>query len=558
MGILSLSSLRHRLFAAQSFISWRLCARGLFCLLALSGTRPLWASFTLVGNGVVTQLPTGLSTIDTLSGAVVDSSGNLYVADTSSNEIIEIAPNGAASVLSITGLGSPGLISPCGLAMDSSGNLYIADTGNSRIVEVSPAGAGSVISVSSITLNAPQGVAVDVSGNIYISDTGNSRIIKIPFGGTAAVFTISSLTSPSVLSNQRGIAVDPLGNLYIADTGNSRVVKVSSTGTAGTPLTTAAGTALNGPSGVAVGNNGMLYVADTNTTEYSNPTPGRVVLVDSQENSSELLTGYPVFNSPRGIAVTPMGNLYVTDNGGTANAGRVQSFQSYMINYQDPFVSSVGFGHVQLGGASTSITIPFDVGMGVTLSSIGVYTSGAQNLDFTIANDSTCVTGSVYGQNTDCTIDVTFSPTAAGLRNGALVVNTTTYSFDGAALRDSRRACGGDIPGSRQRFSVLGARLSALRSRRQWTEGGNIYVTNYGSNTVTKIPAGGGAGVTVSTGSFTLSQPTGVALDAVGDLFIADYGNSRIIENPPRRNCRTVRDQRPESVNRPAHGTVFR
>ena len=79
------------------------------------------------------------------------------------------------------------------MTIDSSGNLYIADTGHNRIVEVSPAGAGSVISTPSITLNAPQGVAVDVSGDIYISDTGNSRIVKIPSGGTAAVFTISGL-----------------------------------------------------------------------------------------------------------------------------------------------------------------------------------------------------------------------------------------------------------------------------------------------------------------------------------------------------------------------------
>ena len=106
MAILSLSFLRHRYFAAQPFASWKVCARVLLCLLALSGTQPLWA-ITLVGNGVVTQLPTGLSTIDTLSGAVLDFSGNLYVSDSSSNEIIEIAPDGVTtSTLSITGLGT--------------------------------------------------------------------------------------------------------------------------------------------------------------------------------------------------------------------------------------------------------------------------------------------------------------------------------------------------------------------------------------------------------------------------------------------------------------------
>jgi len=498
------------------------------CLGLLWPAQHAWASFTLVPNGVVKQLPTGLSTIDTLSGAVLDYSGNLYVADTSSNEILVIAPNGVTtSVLAITGLGSPGLVSPTGLAIDGSGNLYVADTGNSRIVKISSSRAASVISTSSIALNAPQGVAVDVSGDIFISDTGNSRIIKIPSGGAAAVFTITNL-SP-VLSNQRGIAVDPSGNLYIADTGNSRAVKVSSAGVAGTPLTTVAGTALNGPSGVAVGNNGMFYVADTNTAENSNPTPGRVVIVDSQGNSSELLTGYPVFNSPRGIAVSPMGALYVIDNGGTANAGRVQLFQSYRINYQDPFVSSVGFGHVQLGNAGTSITIPFDVGMGVTLSSIGVYTSGTPNLDFTIANDSTCVTGSAYGSNTDCTIDVTFSPTAAGLRRGALVVSTSSYSLTVPLYGTADAPVVALTPSV---ASVVNIGSSTLSSPFQAAVdgAGNTYVTNYGGNTVTKIPAGGGTGTTVSTGSFTLSQPTGVAVDVAGNLFIGDYGNNRIIE----------------------------
>lgn len=497
-------------------------------LLLMGASHPAWASFSLVANGVVTQLPTGLSTIDTLSGAVLDLNGNLYVADSSSNEIIKIAADQVTtSVLSITGLGTPTLSSPRGLAIDSSGNLYIADTGHNRIVEVSASGAGSVISTSAITLNAPQGVSVDVSGDIYISDTGNSRIVKIPTGGTAAVFSISGL-SP-VLSNQRGLAIDPQGNLYIADTGNSRVVKVSSTGTAGTILTTAAGTALDGPSGVAVGNNGVLYIADTNTTEDGNPTPGRVVIVDSQGNARELLTGYPVFNSPLAVAVSPMGKLYVLDNGGTANAGRVQSFQSYTIDTSDSFTSSVGFKNVQLGSAGTSITIPFDVGSGITLPSIKIYTAGTQNLDFTIANDSTCVTGSTYANNTDCTVDVTFSPTATGLRKGALVLN---YGYGSLtvplyAVADAPVAA---ITPSVASVINIGSTTLSSPFQAAVDGAGNTYVTNYGSNIVVKIPAGGGTGTAVSTGSFTLSQPTGVAVDASGNLFIADYGNSRIVE----------------------------
>jgi sugar lactone lactonase YvrE len=526
MAIFDLSCLRRRCFASQPFIS----SRVLLCLLALSGAQPLWAIFTLHTNGVVTQLPIGLSTIDTLSGAVVDFSGNLYVADTSSNEIIKIAPDQVTtSVLSITGL-SPALTSPTGLAIDSSGNLYIADTGNNRIVEVSSSGSASVISTSSITLNAPQGVAVDVSGDIFISDTGNSRIVKVPSGGTASVFTITNLIP--VLSNQRGIAVDPLGNLYIADTGNSRVIKVSSTGTAGTSLTTVDGTALDAPSGVAVGNNGVLYVADTNTTENGNPTPGRIVIVDSQGNPSELLTGSPVFNSPRAVAISPMGNLYVIDSGGTANAGRVQSFQTFTIDPSNNFTSSVGYKNVQLGSAGTSLTIPVSLGIATTLTAISVYTAGTQNLDFTVANDSTCAAGTT---STDCTIDVTFSPIAAGLRNGALVVSyTSTMGLPSGNLTIPLYAIADSpvVALSPGVASVINIGSTSLSNPFQSAVdgAGNTYVTNYSSNKVVKIPAGGGSGTTVNTGSFTLSQPTGVALDASGDLFIADYGNSRIIE----------------------------
>ena len=386
------------------------------------------------------------------------------------------------------------------------------------------------MSTASITLNAPQGVAVDVSGNIFISDTGNSRIIKVPSGGTAAVFTITGL-SPG-LSNQRGIAVDTLGNLYVADTGNSRVVKVNSTGTAGTPLTTVAGVAVDGPSGVAIGNNGVLYVADTNATIGGNPTPGRVVIVDSQGNSSQMLVGAPVFNSPRAVAVNPTGAVYVVDNGGTSNAGRVQSFQSLTIDTSNNFTSSVGFGHVQLGSAGTNITVPFSFGIATTLTSISAYTAGTQNLDFTIANDSTCGAGTT---STDCTVDVTFSPTGPGLRKGMLAVSyTSTMSLPSGTLYVPIFGFA-DAPVAALNPSVasvvtLGSTSLSSPFQTAVDGAGNTYVSNYGANTVVKIPAGGGTGTAVNTGSFTLSQPTGIALDASGNLFIADYGNSRIIE----------------------------
>jgi DNA-binding beta-propeller fold protein YncE len=520
MAIFELSSFHRRCFASPPFAAFKWLA----CLLILLSTQPLW-SFSVVSSGVVSPLA-GNSLIGTPSGVVVDFNGNTYVADTTNSQILKIIRDGAtASPLAISGL-SPALSSPGGLAIDSSGNLYIADTGNSRIVEVSPSGAASVISTSSITLNAPQGVAVDPSGNLFISDTGNSQVVKVASGGTASVFTITGLST--ALSNQRGIAADPLGNLYVADTGNSRVVKVSSAGAAGTPLTTAAGTALSGPSGVAIGNNGVLYVADTNT-ESGHPTPGRIVIVNSQGTPSELLTGFPVFNSPSAVAVDSMGKIYVVDNGGTANTGRVQSFQSFTIDPSDTFTTSVGFGHVPLSsGTPAGIPLPFAVGLDTTLTSVSIYTAGTQNLDFTIANDSTCAPGIT---STPCIVDVTFSPTAAGLRTGALVLTYESGSLTVPLFGIADAPVSALSPGV---ATVLNIGSAALSSPFQSAvdAAGNIYIANYGNNTIVKIPSAGGSGTTVSTGSYTLSRPTGVALDAAGNLFIADYGNSRIIKVP--------------------------
>ena len=87
----------------------------------------------------------------------------------------------------------PGLFSsPQGVAVDSSGNVYVADTANSRIQQITSAGVVSTLAGSgtpgykdatgtAAQFHHPIGVAVDSSGNLYVADTGNHTIRKIEY-----------------------------------------------------------------------------------------------------------------------------------------------------------------------------------------------------------------------------------------------------------------------------------------------------------------------------------------------------------------------------------------
>jgi sugar lactone lactonase YvrE len=236
-------------------------------------------------------------------GIAVDASGNLYIADTgnsrvrmvsTSGTIITVAGNGTAAFSGDGGSAiSASLCFPFGVAVDTTGNLYIADTNNRRIRKVSangiittvagggtngPGDSGPATSASLF----PKGVAVNAAGDLLIADTGNSLIRKVTSGGAIAtvagnwIASFSGDGGPATsasLCTPFAVAIDASGNIFIGDTCNNRIRKVS----AGGIVTTLAGNgaagfsgdggpavsaSMNSPRGVAVDSSGNVFFAD--------------------------------------------------------------------------------------------------------------------------------------------------------------------------------------------------------------------------------------------------------------------------------------------------------
>ncbi|MGN4155834.1 NHL repeat-containing protein, partial [Burkholderia gladioli] len=189
-------------------------------------------------------------------GVTVDGSGNVYVADTLNSTIRKISSTGSVSTVAGTA-GSTGSTdssgasarfnTPQGIAVDSSGNLYVADTGNNTLREVSSTGVVSTLagngiagsadgSGSAARFNGPTGVAVDSGGYLYVADTYNSAIRKISPAGAVTTLAgglssgaVDGVGTAAKFNYPGSVALDSSGYLYVGDTFNN-TIRVISTG----------------------------------------------------------------------------------------------------------------------------------------------------------------------------------------------------------------------------------------------------------------------------------------------------------------------------------------
>ena len=288
--------------------------------------------------------------------AAIDSSGNIFVADSSADNIRMVTPAGVVTTIAgLTGIigstdatGSAARFkSPWGVAVDAAGNLFVADTNNYTIRKIAPGGVVTTIAGLAGTKGStngtgaaarfmqPYGIVVDPSGNLFVADTGANTIRKITAGGvvstlagTAGTQGSTDGTGPAARFTQpTGLGIDAAGNLYVSDHDNYTIRKVTPAGV----VTTLAGLAqnpgdtdgvgsaarLNSVYGITVDGNGNVYACEYNQSTIRKISPagavttiaGRAGLGSSQDGDG----GAAFFSSPAGIAADVRGNLYIVD-----------------------------------------------------------------------------------------------------------------------------------------------------------------------------------------------------------------------------------------------------
>jgi sugar lactone lactonase YvrE len=493
-------------------------------------------------------------------GLASDSAGNLYIADRGNSRIRKVAA-GSGIITTVAGDGSrgfggdggaataAGLNFPEGVALDSTGNLYIADTFNARLRKVA-AGSGIITTVAgngvltppdsngtilggtfsgdggpatAAGLSMPSGVAVDASGNVYIADSYNNRIRKVT-AGSGIITTVAGIgpvgnghgsisgdggsATAAALNGPSGVALDPAGNLFIADTYNSRIRKV----VAGSGIITtisgngsfgfsgdggaAAAARLNYPAGVALDSAGNLYIADDRNSRIRKVAAGSGIITTIAGNGSDGFSGdgdtatAAGLAFPYGVALDLRGNLYIADFG-TGRIRRV-SIASKIIT---TVAGNGSQGFSGDGGAATAAALG---------NVSGVAVDSAGNLYIADANNSR-IRRVIAGSGIITTVAGNGSQGFSGDGGDATLAG---LNFPGGVALDSAG-------------NLYIADIANCRIRRVAAASGII--TTVVGNGSCGFGGDGGAATAAE-----LNNPRGVALDSGGNLYVADTDNCRI------------------------------
>ncbi|SPF44404.1 exported hypothetical protein [Candidatus Sulfotelmatobacter kueseliae] len=511
--------------------------------------------------------------LDQPHGVFVDALGNVFIADTLNSVVREVtAANGNiqtvagsyykyASTCNYSGDGgaatSAQLCLPFSVYVDASGNIVIADTLNSIIRAVNPSAAPVMIAGVSIpagdiqiiagspgkfsysgngaaataaTLNFPNGVSLDASGNILIADTENYVIRQVASTGiiqtlagnnTAAYSGDGSVATNAQLAFPSNLFVSTAGLIYIADTYNS-AIRVFNPG--GAPVTIGQ-IAINAGDIGTVAGNGVLCavpIVPGACGDGGSPTSAQLnfpsaVAVDSFGNIYVAETGLPQSESSA-IRVVNVGSSAITIAGTTVAAGTIQTVAGTL--------GTSGFAGD--GGAPSSAQLSNPQGLFLDGSG-NIYIADTDNSALRVVN-----TGSQALTIGGLTIQPNTIQTVAGTPPTACPDSSTGCGDNGLASAASLGFPIGVSLDSAGNIYIADSQNSAVRVVNPSTQAVTVAGTTINAGDITTVAGSlgrlGYSGDNGAPTSATLNVPTGVTVDSLGNIFIADSENSAIRE----------------------------
>jgi len=497
------------------------------------------------------------------SGVAVDQAGNLYVSDNIRSRVLEYSSpfktcssfpciGGPAGVVlgqggSFTTSGcnidtgtnvssDADLCEPTGLAVDKSNSLYVADTGNNRVLKYdTPLSAGTVANLvfgqlgsfaasdcnsdtgggfpTANDLCVPTSVALDGSGDLFVADSLNNRVVEYdaPLTTTAnQVFgqggsfvssdcngdTLDAGSSADDLCNPTGVALDPAGDLYVADTNNDRALEYNP------PLTT------NTTANLVFGQGGDF------TSNICNFDVGVINDVDAS-TANDLCT-------PTGVAADASGNLYVADAGSSGN-NRVLEYNTPVSTdtTADKVLGQQDFKHQAANLTDgQGLSNPEAVAIDFSSAPNRIYVTDLNNHRVLGWKDSTSFAN---GAPADLVIGQPdfLSYFCDGVDGSAISANSLCMpkgvAVDGLGnlyVADSRN----------NRVLMYASPFAACGNTFPCVGGPATLVLGQGASFTSNTPNNGGISAS------SLSAPVGVAVDGLGNLYVVDSMNNRVLE----------------------------
>ena len=504
----------------------------------------------------------------------VDGSGNVYFVDAYDNTSkgaynvlaeVNLFAGGTATVLA-TNLPSSGHSQ---VAVDAGGNVFYYDATTNLVSQVSGGAlttVGTTAGIASALITAASGISADFYGNLYIASA--TQLSEVPFEGTAANFTdefgvVNGLSATATNSITYGGGVDGNGNYYYAYNSTTTGAKIKQLQVNGYNFGSVnVGTTVTGPSLTIYFNAAEASLSSYFPTGSPTTNTALGLLQSFPYSGTKSFSGGTSFTAGQSGTITmnfqPIHSGLLkgsfTPRSGGAN-DTVVNLQGMGVGPQTMYLPGVATSLFNSGATSTTVStqVALNGPLGLAVDTYGDVFVADQGNGKVVADCLSTTTANVSGNGSGTTNSFCGNTGYLGavVELGTGFTKPADIALDGANnlyVVDSTANTVTEING----VNLTGTTLisasatfggSALSSPKGIAVDGftNVYVADSGNNRIVKAHQYGAVATNntvllssaTTIGGTALSNPTGIAVDASGDLFVADKGNNRIIELTP-------------------------